>query len=183
MSVEQETKSKMGAVLDHFKQELANLRSNRANPHMLDSVMVEAYGAMMKIRDLANVTVPESRQLLIAPFDGSMAGPIAKGIEKANIGLHPMREGNAVRITISAMDESTRKEIVKQAKKKAEEGKVSVREVRRKQNEHVRKLKADGEIAEDVLKSEEKHIQELTDSFCKQIDDLFSAKEKEILTI
>lgn len=183
MSIEKDTKEKMQAGLEHFKQELNNLRSNRANPHMLDGVIVEAYGATMKIRDLANVTIPEPRQLLIAPFDGSMAGPIAKGIEKANLGVQPMREGNIVRLTIPPMDENMRKEIVKQGKKKAEDAKISIRDVRRKQNELVRKQKADGDITEDVVKREEKIIQELTDNYCKQIDDAFTAKEKEIMTV
>ena len=183
MNVEQETKAKMEAALEHFKQELNNLRTNRANPYMLDGVLIEAYGSNMKIRDLANITVPEPRQLLIAAFDGSMAGPIAKGIEKANMGLQPMHEGNLVRITIPPMDENMRKEIAKQGKKKAEEAKVSIREVRRKQNDLVRKQKADSEITEDVMKREEKLIQELTDKFCKQIDELFSSKEKEIMTV
>ena len=183
MSIEQETKAKMEAAFEHFKQELNNLRSNRANPHMLDSVMVDAYGAMMKIRDLANISVPEPRQLLISAFDGSMAGPISKGIEKANMGLQPMLESNLVRITIPPMDENMRKEIAKQGKKKAEEAKVSIRDVRRKQNEIVRKQKADSEITEDVMKREEKHIQEATDKYCKQIDEFFSKKEKEIMTV
>lgn len=183
MSIKDDTKAKMEAAFDHFKQELNNLRSNRANPHMLDSVMVEAYGATMKIRDLANVTAPEARQLLIAPFDGSMAGPIGKGIEKANLGVQPIVEGNLVRINIPPMDEAMRKEIAKQGKKRAEEAKVAIREVRRKQNEHVRKQKADGDITEDDVKREEKHIQEFTDKYCKQIDELFTAKEKEIMTV
>ncbi len=183
MSVEQETKSKMQAAFDHFQQDLNNLRSNRANPHMLDGVTVEAYGSNMKIRDLANISVPEPRQILISAFDASMAGPISKGIEKANMGLQPMLEGNLVRINIPPMDENMRKEIAKQGKKKAEEAKVAIREVRRKQNDLVRKQKADSVITEDVMKREEKHIQELTDKFCKQVDEHFSAKEKEIMTV
>lgn len=183
MSTESETKKKMEVALDHFKKELNNLRSNRANPAMLDSVIVEAYGAQMKIRDLANITVPEARQLLVAPFDGSMAGPISKGIEKANLGLQPMLEGSVVRMTIPPLDENMRKDIAKQGKKKAEEAKVAVREVRRKQNEHVRKQKTDGDITEDVMKREEKQIQELTDKYCKLIDELFVEKEKEIMTV
>lgn len=183
MSVADQTKSKMQASVDHFKQELKNLRTNRANPGILDSVSVEVYGAHMRLKELANVTTPESRQLLITPFDPQTAGPIAKGIERANLNLQPILEGNVVRIHIPPMDESMRKEIVKQGKKKAEDTKITIREIRRKNNELVRKQKGDGDITEDMMKKAEKTIQEYTDQFCKEIDDLFSAKEKEILTV
>jgi ribosome recycling factor len=179
----QEAKTKMQATVDHFKTELKNLRSNRANPGILDGVMVEIYGAAMRIKELANVTVPESRQLLISPFDPKTAGAIAKGIEKANLNLQPIVEGHIIRINIPPMDEAMRKQIVKQGKQKAEDTKIVIREVRRKNNEAVRKQKADGMITEDVMKKEEKTIQELTDKFCKEVDDLFAAKEKEIMTV
>jgi len=179
----QEAKTKMQAAVDHFKSELKNLRSNRANPGILDGVMVEVYGANMRIKELANVTVPESRQLLISPFDPKSAGAIAKGIEKANLNLQPIVEGHIIRINIPPMDESMRKQIVKQGKQKAEDTKIIIREIRRKNNEAVRKQKADGMITEDAMKKEEKTIQELTDKFCKEVDDLFTAKEKEIMTV
>ncbi len=150
---------------------------------MFDGVVVEVYGAQMRIKELANVTVPESRQLLISPFDPQTAGAIAKGIEKANLNLQPVVEGQAIRINVPPMDESMRKQIVKQGKQKAEDTKITIREIRRKNNELVRKQKTDGMITEDVMKKEEKGIQELTDKFCKEIDDLFTAKEKEIMTV
>jgi ribosome recycling factor len=184
MSVVDQTKSKMQASVDHFKSELRNLRSNRANPGVLDAVQVEVYGSPMHIKQLANVSTPDPRQLLITPFDPKTTQAIAKGIEKANLNLHPVVEGqNAIRISIPPMDESMRKQIAKQAKQKAEETKVSIREIRRKNNELVRKQKVDGDITEDVMKKEEKMIQEFTDKFCKEIDDLYTAKEKEIMTV
>lgn len=173
----------MQAALDHFKSELKSLRSNRANPAVLDGVMVEAYGSQMRIKELANVTAPEPRQLLITPFDPQTSGVIAKGIEKANLNLQPVIEGQVIRINIPPMDESMRKQIVKQGKQKAEDSKVVIRDIRRKNNDLVRKQKADGLITEDVMKKEEKGIQDLTDRYCKEIDDLFSAKEKEIMTV
>jgi ribosome recycling factor len=176
-------KSKMQSTIEHYKTELKSLRSNRANPALLDGVFVEVYGASMRLKELANVTTPEPRQLLISPFDPQTAAPIAKAIEKANLNLQPVVEGHSVRINVPPMDESMRKQIAKQAKQKAEDAKVSIREVRRKQNEQARKEKADGLTAEDVMKKEEKAIQEWTDKFCKEIDDLYSAKEKEILTV
>ncbi len=183
MSVIDQTKQMMQATLDHYKQELKNLRSNRANPGMLDNVQVEVYGSQMRLRDVANVTAPEARQLLITPFDPQTAGSISKGIEKANLNLQPMLDGHVVRINVPPMDESMRKEIVKQAKKKGEDSKIVLREVRRKNNETARKQKADNLMTEDVLKKTEKTIQELTDQYCRDIDALFTTKEKEVLTV
>ncbi|MBS0604913.1 MAG: ribosome recycling factor [Verrucomicrobia bacterium] len=183
MSITEQTKAKMQAALEHFKGDLKSLRTNRANPAMLDGVIVEAYGSSMRIKELANVTVPEPRQLLISPFDPQTSNAIAKGIEKANLNLQPVVEGQVIRINVPPMDESMRKQIVKQGKQKAEDSKIVIRDIRRKNNELARKQKADGLITEDVMKKEEKGIQDLTDKFCKEIDDLFSAKEKEIMTV
>lgn len=183
MDIAQQNKEKMQATVEHFKQDLRSLRSNRANPAILDNVQVEVYGSSMRLRDLANITAPEPRQLLISPFDPSTAPFINKGIEKANLNLVPMMEGHIIRINIPPMDEAMRRKIALQGKKKAEEAKIAIREIRRKNNELAKKQKADGEITEDVLKKLEKQIQEQTDKFCKEIDDLFAAKEREILTV
>ncbi len=183
MDVADQNKQKMQGTVDHFKQELKQLRSNRANPGVLDGVFVEVYGSPCRLRELANITTPEPRQLLITPFDPHNVNAISKGIEKANLNLQPMVDGHVVRINIPPMDEAMRKEIVKQGKKKAEDAKIVIREIRRKNNDLVRKKKADGDIPEDVMKKTEKTIQEQTDKFCKEIDDLFAAKEKEILTV
>lgn len=179
----EQAKAKMQATIEHFKNELKNLRTNRANPGMLDGVLVEAYGSQMRIKELGNVTVPESRQLLITPYDPQTTAAIAKGIEKANLNLQPVVEGPVIRINVPPMDEAMRKQIVKQGKQKAEDAKIVIRDIRRKNNELARKQKADGLITEDVMKKEEKGIQDHTDKFCKEIDDLFSAKEKEIMTV
>lgn len=182
-SASEQSKAKMLAAVEHFKGELKSLRTNRANPGMLDGVFVEVYGAQMRIKELANVTVPEPRQLLITPFDPSTSNAIGKGIEKANLNLQPLVEGPIIRINVPPMDEAMRKQIAKQGKQKAEDAKIVIREIRRKGNETVRKEKADGIVTEDVMKKEEKTIQELTDKFCKEIDDLFAAKEKEVMTV
>ncbi len=183
MSITDQTKSKMQAAVEHFKTELKNLRTNRANPGMLDGVVVEVYGSQMRLKELANVTVPESRQLLISPFDPQTAGAIAKGIERANLNLQPVVEGQSVRIHVPPMDEAMRKQIAKQGKQKAEDAKITIRDIRRKNNELVRKQKTDGTITEDVMKKDEKTIQDLTDKCCKEIDDLYTAKEKEIMAV
>ncbi len=183
MSLADESKSKMGAAVEHFKTELKGLRSSRAQPALLDVVVVEVYGSPMPIKNLAHVTAPESRQLLVSPFDPQTVAAIAKGIERANLGVMPIVEGNAIRVSIPPMDEDRRKKTVQQGKKMAEEAKIAVREVRRKYNELVRKQKADGDITEDVMKKQETLIQTHTDQMIKEIDALFAAKEKEILTV
>ncbi len=182
MSILDETKSKMEAAKEHFTKELRNLRTNRANPGMLDGVMVECYGTAMRLKDLASVSVPESRQLLVSPFDAQTSGAIGKAIE-TTLNLQAIVEGNQVRIPIPALNEDVRKDIVKQAKKKAEEARIAIREIRRKSNETVRKQKNDGEIPEDIMKKSEKQIQEQTDKYCKDIDQLLSDKEKDILEV
>ena len=183
MNVVDDTKAKMIATIEHLKQELKNLRTGRANPGILDQVQVELYGASMRLKEVANITAPESRMLLITPFDSKSAGAIAKGIEKANLNLQPILDGTIVRISIPPMDESVRKEMVKIGKKKVEEAKIGIREIRKKQNELVRKLKVDGDLAEDQMKKFEKSIQDYTDQYCKEADSVMTAKEKEIMTV
>lgn len=183
MSVLDQTKNKMTAALDHLKEELKSIRTGRANPGMLDHVTVDVYGTQMRIKDLASVTVPEPRQLLISPFDATNKGAIAKSIERANLGVMPIVDGNVVRIKVPPMDENARKEMIKLCHKRAEEGKVGIRNARRDGNEAIRKLKNDGLVAEDEMKKVEKQIQELTDTFCKEVDELTAKKEKEVSTI
>lgn len=183
MNVESEVKAAMQAALDHLKQELKALRTGRANSAMLDKVQVEAYGSHVRLKEVATVAVPEARQILITPFDASLTSSIKKGIEAANLGLNPMVDGKVIRVNVPPMDEALRKQIAKQCKDLGEKTKISMREVRRKYNEAVRKAKADGKIAEDVLKKQEKTIQDLTDRFCKEVDTATAEKEKEVLTI
>jgi len=183
MSLENQVKTSMESAFEHLKQELKSLRTSRANPSILDQVQVDVYGTNMRIKDLANVTTPEPRQLLVTPFDSSTLQAIAKGIENANLNLQPKVDKNVIRINIPQMDESIRKEIVKQCKKKGEEAKVAIREVRRKNNEVIRKQKSDGLIPEDLVKKQEKLIQELTDQYCKKVETLCTEKEKEILAV
>lgn len=178
-----DTKQNMQKTLEHLQEELNNLRTSRPNPSILDTVMVEAYGAEMKIRDLASVSVSDGRQLLVSPFDPQTAPMIGKGIEKANLNLQPIVDGNVVRVPIPEMSEELRKEIAKDAKDKAEKAKITIRDHRRKANDLVKKQKADGDISEDEQKKSEKKVQELTDEYCKKADTLFVEKEKEILSV
>lgn len=183
MNITDYTKEKMVAALEHLKEELKSIRTGRANPAMLDHVMVEIYGSQMRIKDVASITVPEARQLLITPFDTNNKGTISKSIEKANIGFQPIVDGNVVRIRIPQMDEALRKEMIKLCHKRVEEAKVSIRNIRRDSNEIIRKQKSSNEITEDLMKKMEKTIQELTDKHCKESDELGEKKEKEISVI
>lgn len=183
MSIKKQAETKMKTALDHMKEELKSIRTGRANPAILESVVVEVYGTNMRLKDIASISSPEPKQLLITPFDANNTSSIGKSIEKANLNLQPITEGNVVRINIPSMDESLRKEMVKQCNKKKEEGKVSIRNARREYNELLKKQKNEGNISEDEVKKLEKEIQDLTDQYCKETDVYASSKEKEILTI
>lgn len=183
MSIENQVKTTMQASLDHLKQELKALRTGRANSAMLDKVTAEVYGSQVKLKEVASISVPEARQIIVTPFDFSTANAIKKGIEAANLGVNPIIDGKVIRINIPPMDETVRKQIAKQCKDLGEKTKISMRETRRKFNELVRKQKADGLIPEDVMKKQEKIIQDLTDRFCKDIDQATAEKEKEVMTI
>lgn len=178
-----EFKDKMQATVDHLVQELGGLRTGKANPAMLDGLKVEVYGASMRLKDLANATSPEPRQILITPFDGQNAPAIVKSIEKSNLGFQAMTEGNLVRITVPEMSQEVRDEMKKLCSKKGEDSKIGVRNVRRAAMAQAKKLKDDGECAEDQQKKYEKEIQSLTDDFCSKADELTKEKEKEIATI
>jgi len=180
MSIKNLVEHEMKQVIEHFVQELKNIRTGRANPAMLDNVSIEVYGAQMRLRDVASVSTPEPRQLVITPFDPKTTASIGKSIEKANLGLMPIVDANMIRINVPSMDQSVRKEMIKLLHKKREDAKVSVRHVRGKHN---KSLKANDGIADDEVKRGEKQIQELTDQYCKKIDELAQEKENDISTI
>lgn len=183
MDILAQAKTKMGAAIEHLKNELKSIRTGRANPAMLDHVMVEIYGSPMRIKDIASITTPEPRLLLITPFDSKNASAIGKALEKTNLNLTPIVDGNVVRIKIAQMDQGTRLNMVKQCYKITEDAKIVVRNVRRDSNEAARKQKSDGILAEDAMKKMEKSIQEFTDKSCKELDEICAKKEKEISTI
>lgn len=178
-----QTKQLMEGALEHLKAELKNLRTGRANPSLLDSVTVEVYGTKMRLRDVANVTSPEPRQLLVTAFDIHNLGAISKGIEKENLGVNPVIDGNVVRINIPPMDEAMRKKMVKIAWERCEQCKVSIREARRKANEEIKARKTSGVIAEDEQKRLEHETQDLTNKYCVKAEELTKAREKEILEV
>ncbi len=181
--VEPQVKAAMQAALDHLKQELKSLRTGRANASILDKVHVEVFGSHMPLKALANINVPEPRQIVVTPFDHSNINAISKAIEAAKLGVNPLVDGKVVRINIPPMDETIRKQIAKQCKDLGEKAKIAMRDIRRRFNELVRKQKTDGIIPEDQMKKSEKTIQDLTDKFCKDIDTACADKEKEIMTV
>ncbi len=173
----------MQAALDHLKQELKALRTGRANASILDKIHVEIYGSHVPLKGLANINVPEARQIVVTPFDHTNTNAISKAIEAAKLGVNPMVDGKVIRINIPPMDEAIRKQIAKQCKDLGEKAKIVMRDIRRKFNDLVRKQKADGIIPEDQMKKNEKTIQDMTDRFCKDIDMVCAEKEKEIMTV
>ncbi len=183
MDVMEQTKKKMQGAIEHLKAELKTLRTGRANAAMVENVIVEAYDTRMRLKDMASISVPEARQIMINPFDVKTTHAIAKSIEAANLNLQPVVDGNIVRIKVPEMDASVRQEMVKLARKKCEETKVSIRGIRRDGNELIKKQKAAGDIPEDMMKKFEKNIQDLTDKSCKEADELTAEKEKEIVKV
>ncbi len=181
--IEPQVKTAMQAVLDHLKSELKTLRTGRANAAILDKVSVEIYGSHSSLKALASINVPEARQIVVTPFDQSNVNTIAKAIELANLGVNPMVDGKVIRINVPPMDKNVRERMAKQCKEYGEKTKVSLRDVRRKFNDLVRKEKAQGIIPEDQMKKTEKAIQDLTDKFCKDVDTTCAEKEKEIMTL
>lgn len=178
-----QAKEKMTKSLAAFSRELASIRAGRASAALLDRISVDYYGAPTPVNQLAGVSVPEPRLLVITPYDKSILGEIEKAIMKSDIGITPTNDGNVIRLAIPALTEERRKELVKVVKKEAEEAKVAVRNVRRDANDDLKKLEKNGEITEDDLRGYSEDIQKLTDEFIAKVDETAKEKEKEILAV
>lgn len=176
-------KDKMSKTIDVLKSDLSTLKVGRANPSMLDKIEVEYYGSMTKLNQVANISTPESRIIMIQPWEKNILKDIEKAILKSDLGLAPNNDGSAIRLIIPEMTEETRKNTVKKVKKIGEDSKVAIRTIRREANDKVKALKKDNEITEDDMKKSEDEIQKITDKFVKNIDDLVADKEKEIMSI
>lgn len=175
--------SKMNKSIDALKNEFASVRAGRANPAILDKVLVDYYGAPTPINQMAAVSVSEARVLVIQPWDKSTLKTIEKAIQASDIGINPANDGNVLRLTFPQLTEERRKELVKDIKKMGEESKVGIRNIRRDAMEKLKTLKKDNSITEDDQKDGEKKIQDITDKFVKKIDSLVAEKEKEVLSI
>ena len=174
---------KMQKTLDLLQEDFQGIRAGRANPHVLDKLRVDYYGTPSAIQQVANVSVPEPRILMIAPWEKSLLAVIAKEIQKSDIGITPQSDGQVLRLAFPEMTEDRRKELAKEIKKKAEDAKVSLRNIRRDANERTKKMEKSGEYTEDDVKDQEKEIQKITDKFIKLIDEAADKKTKDIMTV
>ncbi|MEK4385157.1 ribosome recycling factor [Solibacillus sp. FSL W7-1464] len=178
-----QAQEKMTKSINAFSRELASIRAGVANASLLDRITVDYYGTPTPINQMAGISVPEARLLVIQPYDKSILGEIEKAIMRSDIGITPTNDGNVIRLAVPALTEERRKELVKQVKKEAEEAKVAVRNVRRDANDDLKKLEKNGEITEDELRGFNDDIQKLTDNSIVKIEELVKEKEKEILTV
>lgn len=175
--------SRMEKGISYLVDEYASIRAGRANPAVLDKIMVDYYGAPTPINQLAAVSVTEARTLIIQPWDVSVLKDIERAIQTSDIGINPQNDGKMLRIIFPPLTEDRRKEIVKEVSKMAEDSKVSIRNIRRDAVDGVKSKKKDGELTEDDLKVAEKRIQELTDRYTKEIEKLADKKQKEVMAI
>ena len=178
----QQYDDKMRKTVEFLEGDYATIRAGRANPHVLDRIRVNYYGTPTPIQQEGNITVPEARMIQIAPWEKSLLKEIEKAIQTSDLGINPSNDGNVIRLVFPELTEERRKDLVKDVKKKAEEGKVAIRNIRRDGNDSFRKL-AKSEVSEDETKQLEEELQKLTDKYIKEIDALMEAKSKEIMTV
>ena len=174
---------KMEKTLSNLQEEYVSIRAGRANPHILDKLAVDYYGAPTPLQQVANITVPEARMIQIQPWEASLIKDIEKAILASDIGLTPANDGKVIRLVFPELTEDRRKELVKDVKKKGENAKVAVRNVRRDANDTIKKENKANEISEDEQKQLEDKIQKLTDKFVAKIDDAVEAKSAEVMTV
>ncbi len=176
-------KKRMDGALNSYKTELGGLRTGRASTALLDSVQVDAYGGRVPLSQVAGVSVPEPRLLMVQVWDAGVTKAVEKGIANAGLGLNPMAEGTLIRVPLPELSQDRRKELVKAAGQYAEKSKVAVRNVRRDGMDEFKKLEKDGKISKDEHKKNSDELQKITDDFVKKIDDALAVKEKEIMQV
>jgi ribosome recycling factor len=182
-SIHAETEERMKKSLGAFRRELAGIRTGRATTALLDSVKVEAYGQAMPLNQVASISVPESRLILVQPWDRTILPDVEKAIHKSDLGLVPNTDGNVIRLPIPPLTEERRQDLVKVVRRHAEEARVSVRNIRRDANDELKKAQKDGAMSEDDSHKGMDKIQELTDKYVKEIDNVLEAKESEIMEV
>ena len=181
--VKKRSAEKMEKAIQVLKKDLASMRAGRATPALLEKVTVSYYGSEMPVNQLASISAPEPRLLVVQPWDKSALPEIERAILKSELGLTPTNDGNVIRIAIPALTEERRAELVKVVKKSGEEAKVAIRNVRRDANEEIKKMGKNGEISEDDVRRGQDEIQKLTDRYIREVDEVIAAKEKEIMEI
>ncbi len=175
--------AKMDKTIAVIQKDLSTLRAGRANPQILDRITVDYYGTPTALNQVGNISSPEPRMLVIAPWEAKMIGPIEKAIQKSDIGINPTNDGKVIRLLVPELNEERRKELCKQVKKQIEEGKVAIRSIRRDAMEAIKKMKKDSVITEDDQKTAETELQKVTDGKIKEIDRIGADKEKEIMSV
>ena len=178
-----EAEEKMMKTEEVVQHEFAGVRTGKASPGLVENIMVEVYGSQMRLREVAGITTPEHRMLVIQPWDASTVHPIEKAIQKANLGLNPAVQGKIIRIALPELSEERRQEFVKIVRKMTEDGRVAIRHVRRDAMEHVKKESKNGGISEEDVEHAEKEIQKLTDQYIGKLEAHLQHKEKEIMTV
>lgn len=178
-----ELEDRMKKTIDNLEEKLVEIRAGRANPSILNKIMVDYYGVPTPLNQTAGVSVPEARLIVIQPWDKSLLKPIERAINEAQIGINPVNDGNVIRLSFPDLNEETRKNLVKDVKALGEEAKIAIRNVRRDGIDSSRAKQKASEITEDELKQQEENIQKLTDKYINIIDEMLDNKEKDILTV
>lgn len=178
-----DAESKMDKAIEFTQGEFGKIRTGRANPEMFTSIIVDYYGAPTPLQQLATVTIPEARSVLIQPFDRSAMKDIERAILAADLGVNPTDDGQVLRVNLPALTEERRKEYVKLAKTKAEEARVSIRGIRRKAKDELDRMKKDGDVGEDEVERAEKDLEVLTKKYTDQVDAILEAKEKDLMEV
>lgn len=174
---------KMNKTISVLKKDLNSMKAGKANPSMLDKIVVEYYGSQTPVNQLANIFCPEPRVIQIQPWDKNSIKSIEKAILQSDLGLNPSNDGAIIRLLIPELTEETRRDIVKKVKKMGEESKIAIRAIRREANDKIKNLKKENEITEDESKDAEDSIQKITDKFIKNIDEIIAMKEKEVMSV
>lgn len=178
-----EAESNMKKSIEVVKKEFASLRAGRATPALLDKIMVNYYGTPTPVNQLANITIPEARLMVIQPWDKSAMSEIERAIMKSDLGITPASDGTVIRLAVPQLTQERRIDLMKVIKKKAEEGRVAIRNIRREANDYLKTAQKNGEISEDELKRHQDEVQKLTDKMVKNVDDILSTKEEEIMKV
>lgn len=178
----QSYEAKMQKAYEYLEADFATIRAGRANPHVLDKIKVDYYGTPTPIQQVGNISVPEARMIQIAPWEKTLIKEIEKAIQSSDLGINPSNDGSIIRLVFPELTEERRKDLVKEVKKKGEESKVAVRNIRRDGNDAFKKL-AKGDVSEDEIKQLEENLQKMTDKFIKDVDKLIESKSQEIMTV
>lgn len=181
--LKRKTTDRMSRTIEALKKDLASIRTGRASLALLDGIVMNYYGTPTPLQQLASLSIPESRQIAIQPWDPKIISDIEKAILKSDLGLTPMNDGKIIRMTIPPLTEERRKQLVKTVRKKTEEAKVALRNIRRDANEELKKLEKEKHISEDIVKKMHEEIQKITDSFISKADEVLENKEKEIMEV